>query len=295
MKTTVEPGNFVDQCLAMGMVRWLQVRSVAPDGPRNRWSTIDPVNAVAAMPAHSNFPYAACEPRRGIRYPFVERAAGEWHSACHPEELACTREVVRKVLAHRRANEDSPPRLDHDRTINLPDRAHEARLSLIGHSDRAIRSRHLGRPGSRWLSGLSAFCFRCSSSRRCLGRRRLGIPRCAQHLQDDVADVRAPRCAARAAHEVGAQPDREGVAICHAVSLFKLRTIQRDGLTVFHIRYWGVPRCATAEPTASHGPAPCWNMTSERACSSRLSIRSNGIRSWFRSASSTFPTAVPSG
>jgi hypothetical protein len=126
-----QPGNFVDQWLGMGIVRWLQVRSVAPNGPRNLWSINDPASAVAAVPEHSIFPYAAGEPGRGILYPFAEPAAGEWHSDWQPGALACTREVVRKVLAHHRGHADSPLRWITTEMINLPDYAHNARFSLI--------------------------------------------------------------------------------------------------------------------------------------------------------------------
>lgn len=127
-----QPGNFVDQWLEMGIVRWLQVRSVAPNGPRNAWSLGDSGEAVAAVPEHSIFPYAKGEPGRGILYPFTEPAPGEWHSPWDAGALACTREVVRKVLAYHHTHEDSPLRWITTEMINLPDYAHNARFSLIG-------------------------------------------------------------------------------------------------------------------------------------------------------------------
>jgi hypothetical protein len=127
-----EPGNFVDQWLDMGIVRWLQVRSVAPDGPRNIWSISDPADTVAAVPEHSIFPYRPGEPGRGILYPFTEPAPGEWHSPWDAQRLACCKEVVRKVLAHHRDHADSPLRWITTEMINLPDYAHNARFSLIG-------------------------------------------------------------------------------------------------------------------------------------------------------------------
>ena len=88
--------------------------------------------AVAAVPEHSIFPYAKGEPGRGILYPFTEPAPGEWHSPWDANALACTREVVRKVLAYHRSHEDSPLRWITTEMINLPDYAHNARFSLIG-------------------------------------------------------------------------------------------------------------------------------------------------------------------
>ncbi len=125
------PGNLVDQWLDMDIVRWLQVRSVAPNGPRNLWSLSDPTSAVAAVPRYSIFPYAAGEPGRGILYPFTRPAPGEWHSPWDPAELAMTCEVVRKVLAHHHENADSRLRAITTEMINLPDYAHNARFSLI--------------------------------------------------------------------------------------------------------------------------------------------------------------------
>jgi len=45
-----ETGNLCDEWLSMGIVRWVQVRSVAPNGPRNVWSLFDPDLEVAAGP-----------------------------------------------------------------------------------------------------------------------------------------------------------------------------------------------------------------------------------------------------
>ena len=126
------PGNLVDEWLAMGIVRWLQVRTAVPNGPRNLWSVFDPGNAVAALPAHSIFPYRAGEPGRGILYPFTEPAPGAWHSPWQAERLAGAREVVRKVLQHHHDTPGSRLAAITTEMINLPDYAHNARFSLIG-------------------------------------------------------------------------------------------------------------------------------------------------------------------
>jgi len=126
------PGNLVDQWLGMGIVRWLQVRSAAPNGPRNIWSRSDPLSAPAAVPEHAIFPYRAGEPGRGILYPFTRPEPGAWHSSWHAPALDATREVVRKVLAHHRdAGSASRLRAITTEMINLPDYAHNARFSLI--------------------------------------------------------------------------------------------------------------------------------------------------------------------
>jgi hypothetical protein len=135
------PGNLVDEWLSMDIVRWLQVRSVAPNGPRNLWSLHDPSGAVAAVAPYSIFPYRAGEPGRGILYPFTEPEPGAWHSPWDESQLACTKEVVRKVLAHHRAHPASRLRAITTEMITLPDYAHNARFSLIGQN--AAVARHV--------------------------------------------------------------------------------------------------------------------------------------------------------
>ena len=133
--------SFVDEWLSLGIVRWLQVRSVAPNGPRNLWSLQSPETAVAAVPEYSIFPYRQGEPGRGILYPFTEPGPGEWHSPWHADATAMTREVVRKVLGHHALHAASPLRWITTEMINLPDYAHNARFSLIGQN--AAIARHV--------------------------------------------------------------------------------------------------------------------------------------------------------
>jgi hypothetical protein len=134
-----QPESLVDQWLDMGIVRWLQVRSVAPNGPRNLWSRLDPSQAVAAVPKFSIFDYREGEPGRGILYPFVEPGSGEWHSPWDASALDCTKAVVRKVLAHHARSPESRLRAITTEMINLPDYAHNARFSLIGQNSAIAR------------------------------------------------------------------------------------------------------------------------------------------------------------
>ena len=73
-----EPGNLCDEWLELGIVRWLQVRSAAPNGPKNIWSRAEPGKAVAGMPelAEGEEPVIG----RGIMYPFIKPKPGEWYS-----------------------------------------------------------------------------------------------------------------------------------------------------------------------------------------------------------------------
>lgn len=127
-----EDGSLVDQWLDAGFVRWLQVRAVAPNGPRNTWSVLDRTQAVAAVPEHSIFPYRDGEPGRGILYPFTEPAPGAWHSPWQATQLEPCKAVVRKVLAHHARHPGSRLAAITTEMINLPDYAHNAGFSLIG-------------------------------------------------------------------------------------------------------------------------------------------------------------------
>jgi hypothetical protein len=127
-----EPGNLCDEWLALGIVRWLQVRAAAPNGPRNLWSRFDPGQALAAVPDDPVPTVGPGDPGRGILYPFTRPEPGEWHSPWFAYMLEPAKEVVRKVLRHHAR--DPRQRLHYVTTemINLPDYAHNARFSLIG-------------------------------------------------------------------------------------------------------------------------------------------------------------------
>jgi hypothetical protein len=127
-----EDGNLCDEWLNLGIVRWLQVRSVAPNGPKNVWTRFDPNLDVAAL--DKDDPTQRREegdPGRGILYPFKKPRPGEWHSPWYAHNLEPTKEVVRKVLRYQQA--DKHKRLSYITTemINLPDYALNARFSLM--------------------------------------------------------------------------------------------------------------------------------------------------------------------
>jgi hypothetical protein len=126
------PGNLVDEWLGMDIVRWLQIRSVIPNGPRNVRALYDPDNRAAAVPRHSVFQFERGDPGRGILYPFTQPAPGEWHSPWLSDLLEPAREVVRKVFRHHRNHDASRLRCITTEMINLPDYALGAGFSLIG-------------------------------------------------------------------------------------------------------------------------------------------------------------------
>jgi len=126
-----ELGNLCEEWLALGIVRWMQVRSVAPNGPRNLWSLHEAGKNLAGQPTGAEQPNVPGQPCRGILYPFTKPQPGEWHSPWHAYALEPTKEVVRMVLRHHK--NDPAKRLNFVTTemINLPDYAHNARFSLI--------------------------------------------------------------------------------------------------------------------------------------------------------------------
>ena len=127
-----EPGSLCEEWLRMGIVKWMQVRSVAPNGPRNTWARFDPEAKVAALPKFPSMKVAPGDPGRGILYPFAKPAPGEWHSPWHAYALEPTKEVVRKVLAHHANTPTSRLQAITTEMITLPDYALNAKFSLIG-------------------------------------------------------------------------------------------------------------------------------------------------------------------
>ena len=124
-----EAGNLCDEWLELGIVRWLQVRPAAPNGPKNIWSKVEPGKPNAGMPelAEGDEPVIG----RGIMCPFTKPEPGEWHSPWSAYMVEPTKEVVRKALRYHK--NDSQKRLKYITTemINLPDYGHNAKFSLI--------------------------------------------------------------------------------------------------------------------------------------------------------------------
>jgi hypothetical protein len=128
-----EPGNLCDEWLNLGIVRWLQVRSAAPNGPKNTWSRYDASTDIAGFDRTDPTQVRReGDPGRGILYPFTKPGPGEWHSPWYAYNLEPTKEVVRKVLRFQKS--DPQGRLSYITTemINLPDYAHNAGFSLLG-------------------------------------------------------------------------------------------------------------------------------------------------------------------
>ncbi|WP_198929156.1 hypothetical protein [Marinobacter sp. X15-166B] len=109
-----EPGSLCERWLEMGIVKWTQLRSVAPNQPKNLWH----------READGNF-------ARGIQYPFVKPQPGEWHSDWHAYLLEPSKEAIRKALRYHITHPDSPLRYITTEMINLPDYGLGARYNLL--------------------------------------------------------------------------------------------------------------------------------------------------------------------
>ena len=111
------PGSICQSWIDAGYVRHMHARSAAPNGPRNLWE----------MQANG-------EPGRGILYPFLEPAPGEWHSPWQAEKLEPWKEVVRQFLRHHATDTEHAVATISTEFIPFTDYGGGARYSLFDHS-----------------------------------------------------------------------------------------------------------------------------------------------------------------
>lgn len=109
-----EQGSLCERWLEMGIVKWTQLRSVAPNQPKNLWHREE----------DGSF-------SRGIQYPFVKPKPGEWHSDWNAYLLEPSKEAIRKALRYHVTHPDSPLRYITTEMINLPDYGLGARYNLL--------------------------------------------------------------------------------------------------------------------------------------------------------------------
>lgn len=119
-----EDGNLIDAWLAEDIVRWTQLRTVAPNQPMNLWAP-HPLG----VPAGDTLQYGHYA--RGILYPATRPAPGEWHSPWHAWMLEPSKEAIRRVLRHHVRTPGSRLRYLTTEMINLPDYALGARFDLF--------------------------------------------------------------------------------------------------------------------------------------------------------------------
>lgn len=109
-----ETGSLCDEWLDLGIVKWTQLRTVAPNQPQNLWHRTE-----------------EGEFARGIQYPMIKPEAGEWHSEWNAYLLEPSKEAIRKALRYHILNDDSPLQYITTEMINLPDYGLGAKYNLL--------------------------------------------------------------------------------------------------------------------------------------------------------------------
>ena len=112
-----EPESLCRKWLDMGIVVYAQFRPVAPNGPKNIWTKDEQGH-----------------PGRGIQYPFLKPAPGEWHSTWHAWKLEASKEAMRNVLRYHLDHDGSPLRFVTTEMIDLPDYGENAKYSIFEHN-----------------------------------------------------------------------------------------------------------------------------------------------------------------
>ncbi|ALH94190.1 hypothetical protein [Acinetobacter equi] len=102
--------SYADDWLQKNLVHWGQIRPAIPNGPRNIWAS-------ESSPWEG---FGIDRPGRGIQYPFQQPQKGECpHDDWHAHKLACTKEVIRKLIDSYLYNEDSNFKIMTVDNINL--------------------------------------------------------------------------------------------------------------------------------------------------------------------------------
>jgi hypothetical protein len=114
--------SLCEEWLQLGIVRFVQLRSVRPNQQRNLWAR----NEDGSLP-------------RGIQYPFIKPKPGEWHSSWDAYLLEPSKEVIRKALRYHVTHPDSPLRYVSAEMIDLPDYGLGAKYDLFDHNVAAAK------------------------------------------------------------------------------------------------------------------------------------------------------------
>jgi len=112
-----EPGNLCEQWLASDTVGFAQFRPVVPGNPPN----------LAAVGADG-------KPGRGIQYPFVRPAPGEYHAPWSAWKLEACKEAVRSIIRYHLTHASSPLRYMTTEMIASFDYGQGAKYSIWEHN-----------------------------------------------------------------------------------------------------------------------------------------------------------------
>ncbi|MCX7153247.1 MAG: xylose isomerase [Proteobacteria bacterium] len=120
----LEEGSLCDEWLDLGIVRWAQMRPVAPNQPMNLWCRNDPSAPVPDILQYGEY-------ARGIQYPMIRPAPDEWHSPWNAYLLEPSKEAIRKTLRHHIKTPTSRLKYITTEMINLPDYGMGAKYNLF--------------------------------------------------------------------------------------------------------------------------------------------------------------------
>ncbi len=96
-----EAGNVTDLWIEHGLVCHVHARSAAPNNPKNIWAQHPDINNLRSS-LHPPMTVG-----RGIQYPFVEPAPGQWHSDWVASDLDAWKLVMKNVLRKHAITPDS--------------------------------------------------------------------------------------------------------------------------------------------------------------------------------------------
>ena len=117
-----EAGSLCDQWLQQGIVRLAQFRTAGPNQTGNPWGFNDDGSTA-----------------RGIQYPIVKPARGEWHSPWHAYMLEPSKEAIRKVLRFHATHPQSRLTCITTEMIDMPDYGYGAKYDLFEQNVAAAR------------------------------------------------------------------------------------------------------------------------------------------------------------
>jgi hypothetical protein len=108
------PGHVAGQWIARNHVRHAHARTVIPNNPTNVWAT-NPSGTLG----------------RGIQYPFIEPAPGQWHSEWDAAKLGPWKDLTRQLLVHHSTHAESCLGQISTEFIPSPDYGGGARYSIF--------------------------------------------------------------------------------------------------------------------------------------------------------------------
>ncbi len=112
-----QAGNVCDEWINRGFVWHCHARAAVPNNPKNIWGRHEDGSV-----------------GRGIQYPFIQPAAGEYHTDWQEHRLEPWKQVMRQLLAYHATHPDSPLGQISTEFIPAPDYGMGNKYSIFEHS-----------------------------------------------------------------------------------------------------------------------------------------------------------------